>query len=204
MKSRSIGATLVALIALSIVAAPTLANGRPLRAELSGANELSGGDTDGSGVARLRLNQGRHRICYKIEVADIALPVTAAHIHEGAAGVDGAIVVEFGPFDEGTAVGCVTGLERSLIKAIRRHPADYYVNVHNDEFPDGAVRGQLEPMGAWPAIAATIGGLPRRDDRSGPGRQCGARAVPCPAGDRAQSRMPELTTARSSSALIAA
>ena len=143
MKARSIGATLVALIALSIVAAPTLANGRPLRAELSGANELSGGDPDGSGVARLRLNQGRHRICYKIEVADIALPVTAAHIHEGAADVDGAIVVEFGPFDEGTAVGCVTDLERSLIKAIRRHPADYYVNVHNDEFPDGAVRGQL-------------------------------------------------------------
>ena len=143
MTNRSLGATFIALLALSIAAAPTLANGRPLWAEMNGAKVVGGGDTDGAGTAKLRLNQGRHRICYKIEVADIDLTGLAAHIHQGAAGVDGSIVVEFGPFNEGTAVGCVTDLERSLIKAIRQHRADYYVDVHNDEFVDGALRGQL-------------------------------------------------------------
>ena len=151
MKARPIAATLVALLALSIAAAPTLANGRPLWAEMTGANVVGGGDPDGAGTAKLRLNQGRHRICYKIEVVDISLTGITAHIHEGVAGVDGPIVVEFGPFDEGTAVGCVTGLERSVVKAIRKHRADYYVDVHNDEFTNGALRGQLAKWApGWP------------------------------------------------------
>ena len=144
-KIRIFGTTLIALLALSVIAAPiTAANGRPLKADLVGANEVPGpGDADGSGTARLRLNQGKKRICYRIEVADIALPVTAAHIHAGAEGATGDPVVTFEPFVDGTATGCVTDLERSLVKAIRRNRADYYVNVHNAEFPDGALRGQL-------------------------------------------------------------
>ncbi len=138
--------TLVALLAISMVAAPVVAaKGRPLQAGLAGASEVPGpGDPDGTGTARLRLNQGRHRICYKIEVSDIE-PATAAHIHLGDASVAGPVVVTLGtPDDEGIAEGCVSGVERSLIKAIRKHSDDYYVNVHNAEFPGGALRGQLD------------------------------------------------------------
>lgn len=139
--------TIVALLALSVVIAPVaVGKGRPLQADLVGANEVPGpGDPDGTGDARLRLNQGRHRICYRIEVSDIALPAVGAHIHAGAAGVAGPIVVELVPPDAtGVSERCVTGLERSLVKAIRKDRADYYVNVHTSAFPDGAVRGQLE------------------------------------------------------------
>jgi hypothetical protein len=37
----------------------------------------------------------------------------------------------------------VTGVNPDLIKAIRQNPEAYYVNVHNSDFPTGAVRGQL-------------------------------------------------------------
>jgi hypothetical protein len=37
----------------------------------------------------------------------------------------------------------VSGVDRSLIKAILTYPQDYYVNVHTTDFPDGADRGQL-------------------------------------------------------------
>jgi hypothetical protein len=50
---------------------------------------------------------------------------------------------------DGTVVhkGCVTGLDSAVLKDIKRHPRQYYVNVHNSEFPDGAIRGQLKRSG---------------------------------------------------------
>jgi hypothetical protein len=145
-RTRLLLAGMAAALMLSVVVAPVaMGKGRPLQATLVGANEAPGpGDEDGSGTAKLRLNQGRQRICYTLSVSDITLPAVGAHIHTGAAGVAGDVVVTLEPPDAtGVSTGCVTGVERSLIKAIRKHPADYYVNVHTTDFLDGAVRGQL-------------------------------------------------------------
>jgi hypothetical protein len=123
--------------------------GRTLSTAMSGAEEAPGpGDPDATGQADLRLNQGRNRICFELSWADIDGTVFAAHIHEAPAGEPGPIVVplfegEFAGTDE--ASDCVTGLDRALIKDIRKHPGDYYVNVHSTPgFEAGAIRGQLE------------------------------------------------------------
>ena len=42
----------------------------------------------------------------------------------------------------GSSSGCVSA-DREEIKEIIQHPEEYYVNVHNADFPLGAVRGQL-------------------------------------------------------------
>jgi hypothetical protein len=147
LRVRFAAVTASALIALVLATTPmVVANGRPLKADLTGAAEVPGpGDPDGSGIARLRLNQGRHRICYKITVEDITLPAIGAHIHAGDASEAGPVVVALEPPDAtGVSQGCVTGVERSLIKAIRKNRSDYYVNVHTTDFTAGAIRGQLE------------------------------------------------------------
>jgi hypothetical protein len=116
--------------------------GRPLSTALTGAEEVPGpGDPDGSGEAVLTLNHGQGQVCFQLNVSDIA-PATAAHIHVGPEGVAGPVVVGLTPPTGGSSSGCVTA-DRDLIKAIIQDPDAYYVNVHNAEFPAGAVRGQL-------------------------------------------------------------
>ncbi len=123
--------------------AASSAGGRPLTAVLTGEAEVPGpGDPDGSGTASIRLNQGAGEVCFSIVVSDIA-PATAAHIHEGPADQAGPVIVTLSPPpSSGSSSGCVAAPPR-VIKAIRKNPSDFYVNVHNEEFPAGALRGQL-------------------------------------------------------------
>jgi hypothetical protein len=75
--------------------------------------------------------------------------VTMAHIHKGGPSDNGPIVVplfELTTPMTGTALtfhACVHGATLAVLKAIVRHPAGYYVNVHTTAKPAGAIRGQL-------------------------------------------------------------
>ncbi len=116
--------------------------GRPLSTTLLGASEVPGpGDPDGSGFATITVNPGQEEICYELTVTGIA-PARAAHIHIAPAGQAGPVVVPLAPPTDGSSSGCAT-VDRELAKAIMKNPSAYYVNVHNAEYPAGALRGQL-------------------------------------------------------------
>jgi hypothetical protein len=139
---------LALLVALSAVAAqganPAVATATHLHAALSGAEEVPPADPAGTGTSNVFLVPETGDVCFTLSVSGITLPAAAAHIHEGEAGVAGGVVVPLAPPDEtGWAAGCVTGVDPALVQSIIDNPAGYYVNVHNDDFPDGAVRGQL-------------------------------------------------------------
>jgi hypothetical protein len=118
--------------------------GRWRTAQLSGAAEVPGpGDPDGSGTATIRLQLERGEVCFDLTVSNIG-PATAAHIHEGADGVAGPVVVPLDPAPTGgSSSGCISDVDAALLENIAKNPGQYYVNVHNEEFPDGAIRGQL-------------------------------------------------------------
>jgi hypothetical protein len=117
--------------------------GTVLTATLSGSNEVPAGDPDGTGNATFRMYRGAAVICFQISVQNITLPATAAHIHLGAAGVAGNVVVPLtAPGAGGTSTGCVSST-RALVAAILDNPSGYYANVHTTDYPAGAVRGQL-------------------------------------------------------------
>ncbi|MGI8835479.1 MAG: CHRD domain-containing protein [Pyrinomonadaceae bacterium] len=116
--------------------------GRPLTATLTGAAEVPGpGDADGTGTAKITLNHGQGQICYELTVSNIGT-ANAAHIHVGGPTVAGGVVVGLAAPADGSSDGCVD-LDKAKIKEIMDNPGNYYINVHNTEFPDGAVRGQL-------------------------------------------------------------
>jgi hypothetical protein len=135
----------VALAAMLVLAAPASAAVKRLEAKMSGAQETApGGDPNGTGTAKLRLNRAERRVCFTIRVRRID-GVVAAHIHRGRRGVAGDIEVELigAPESGNRFTGCTEGVARSLIRQMLRRPRRFYVNVHTGAYPGGAVRGQL-------------------------------------------------------------
>ncbi|MGH2747265.1 MAG: CHRD domain-containing protein [Actinomycetota bacterium] len=148
----------VALLAVAIVALPhAWAGGRPFDTTLTGAAERPGpGDPDGFGTAHLELNQGQGTVCWEISLSNVDPLPFGGHIHIAGPDDPGPIVLTLlgAPANaEPTttpdaptsypASACVENVDAGLIKDIRQSPDEYYVNLHNEPFPNGAVRGQL-------------------------------------------------------------
>ena len=132
----------VALLGSMAVAQSRAGSERTLTTTLTGAAEVPGpGDPDGTGTATVTVNVSKKEVCYQLQVSGIATP-TAAHIHAGAAGVAGPVVVGLATPTTGSSQGCATVSARLAAQLLAR-PQRYYVNVHNAEYPAGAVRGQL-------------------------------------------------------------
>ncbi len=141
-----------------------------LTADLDGRQEVETGarnnrivgDPNGRGevyVFGIDNDPTRQTLCYVLLVDRIAETELApggprqAHIHLGDKGANGPVVVNLAWPQDGQSADCLTvgdtragnpvfvnGGNPSDIFA---HPSSFYVNVHNGEYPAGAVRGQL-------------------------------------------------------------
>jgi len=108
---------------------------------LTGSEEVPGrGDPDGFGFAVVVAIPEVGLVCYSVAVYGI-VPANAAHIHEAPRGVAGPVVVGLLAPSSGGSGGCISN--QAEAEDIAEDPSDYYVNVHNVEFPGGALRGQL-------------------------------------------------------------
>lgn len=136
---------LLTVLSMTLWADLATAQSNRLRAALSGENEVgSEGDPDGSGTARIRLRPRAQKVCWALTWQNIGDP-QAAHIHRGDKTENGPVVVNlFLETQQGTeASGCEGGVPRRLIRRIKNHPRNFYVNVHTGDYPSGAIRGQL-------------------------------------------------------------
>lgn len=117
------------------------------------------GDEDGMGTAYVfGVDGDETTLCYVLEVSDIEMvPVgegMAAHIHEGGMDENGPVVAALAGPEDGNAGDCLTEGEEGkfptgeegIVQRILSNPEDFYINVHNPEFPAGAIRGQLEAL----------------------------------------------------------
>jgi len=144
---------------------------RPLLATLNGTQEVPGpGDSDGSGAAAVTVDSTTGEICVDLRAANIAT-ATAAHIHRGALGVAGPVEMTLTAPASGTSATCVTAAP-TLAAEIATTPEAFYVNVHNAEFTNGAVRGQLAPstarVGSMQLLAEPLRAYDSRLGNAGP------------------------------------
>ncbi len=117
------------------------------------------GDLDGSGIATLMIDDSVSppQIDWNFVVNGITLPLTLAHIHQAPAGSNGPVVVDFSAQLSGS------GLADADLVNVLANPSNFYVNLHNVDFPGGALRGQIPAPGSVALVAAAgLMGLRRR------------------------------------------
>jgi hypothetical protein len=136
-----------------------------LTAQLSPANEtppIANAENTGSGGVQITLNPtydaagavtgGTADFHFQLAGFPGSMSIILAHIHVGAAGVPGPIVVNTGIVPGSPVVGSdglwqftVTGVAvgGATMQAILANPPAYYFNVHSAVNPGGVVRGQL-------------------------------------------------------------
>ena len=109
---------------------------------LSGANEVPPVNTTTTGLAMLRLASDK-TLYYRINASNLEAgdAFTAAHIHNGATGVNGGVLVGLatGPADLNVAKSTI--LTDAAFTAVKS--AATYVNVHSTQKPAGIIRGQI-------------------------------------------------------------
>jgi len=108
--------------------------------ELTGTNEVPAVKTNATGTATVTIKPDRS-VSVKVRFRDMV--GTASHIHEGAAGTNGPVIVPFTKTADDTfesAPGAaLTEAQYAAYKA-----GNLYVNVHTAKNPGGELRGQLK------------------------------------------------------------
>ncbi len=123
---------------------------------LNGLAEVPPVAVTATGVGGLRVTLGHDKVQYRIVVNGLTGPITAAHIHAGAVGVAGPVVIGLG-FVGNTLIGelPVSSLPVDFLNKLMN--AQYYVNVHTAANPSGEVRAQLSFSGFLSGFALLNG-----------------------------------------------
>ena len=156
-KALQVGAAMMAAILIGaaaasaqvVVATATLGGGEETPILLSGA----------AGTAEVAIDTNAKEFAVTLRIFNIPTTTTAGHIHVGAKGIAGPVVVDFpaiagrlgdfvttfrvgeASFRPNPAIGINT--IDDVIQAVANGNA--YVNIHTTSFPAGEIRGQLVP-----------------------------------------------------------
>lgn len=165
---RKLCIVVLTLLAAVLATADAQAQGRQIRAQLDGFQEVPALSTDGRGAFRATLGNDGEELTYRLRYAELEGEVAQAHLHLGQRGVNGAISIflctnlgngpagtQLCPPPPATITGTVSAADvigpegqgispgewEEVVRAIRAGVV--YVNVHSDLFPAGEIRGQL-------------------------------------------------------------
>jgi len=161
MKRRWMKPLLVTAGLLAFASANASAQSFTLTASLNGANEATqtanGINTGAFGDCTIVVDLGAQTVNYSVRVFNLPSGVTASHIHVGAAGTPGPVVVNFAPPVPASNDFGFTGVVKfsdfvlrpdqgirsseDMVQAILG--GNSYCNVHSAVNPGGEIRGQF-------------------------------------------------------------
>ena len=123
--------------------------------------------TPGLGNGTVVLDAARNQITINLTFQDLLSPITIAHIHTGAFGIGGPVLLDIRSLirttNEGRAGSIVNGtLNVTAVQAQVLLAGNGYFNIHTERFGGGEIRGQInvvpEPS-TYLLMATGLGGL---------------------------------------------
>jgi len=132
---------LVFLASLSLAAcAGMMSGGSAVRVNLSGAEEVPPVSVPGSGSGSFTIGEDG---TVSGSVTTTGVQGTAAHIHIGARGTNGPVIIPFTKSGDTYSAPAGAKLNDAQMQAFKA--GNLYVNVHTARNKGGEVRGQLQP-----------------------------------------------------------
>jgi hypothetical protein len=141
-----------------LVSAQAQAQTLTFTATLSGGSEIPGIVTGSVGTSTVTWNMTTKTGTYRVDVYNMPVGTTASHIHVGAAGVAGPVVINFtvpaGGISNDYALSGTFSCTDVTVRAAQGINScedfeqtiilgNMYVNVHSTVNPGGEIRGQL-------------------------------------------------------------
>jgi hypothetical protein len=155
---RRFSMALAGLFVLLVSATQAQAQTITFNAALSGGNEVPGVVTGSAGTSVVTWNTTTKAGTYRVDVYNMPVGTTASHIHVGAPGVGGPVVINFtvpaGGISNDFALSGTFGCSDVTVRAAQgiNSCEDFeqalllgntYVNVHSTANPGGEIRGPL-------------------------------------------------------------
>jgi hypothetical protein len=129
--------------------------------ELRGSNEVPPNSSTAVGAYYITIDPS-FNLTWEVNIGALQ-NATLSHIHDGAAGTNGPILITFAAsssqFQNGRTFGTtsIAGLNADTRQRLISQPSAFYVNVHSNQFPGGEIRGQLTPAQEYEvAIAGRV------------------------------------------------
>jgi len=133
-----LGTSAAAIIALA--AYSNVAFGDEIKVMLSGDKEVPAVKTAAQGSGTVTVNAD---MSVSGSITTTGVAATMAHIHQGAAGANGPVVIPLTKNgDNGWTVPATAKLTEAQYAAYKA--GDLYINVHSAEHKSGEIRGQLK------------------------------------------------------------
>jgi CHRD domain len=151
---------MTALLVAGATTAPRAQGGKQtLVAVLTGGSEApTVVNTGAYGKATITIDPAAGEVTWVIDVFNFPTGLTASHIHAGAAGTAGPVIIDFapgiigvsGPFQLSGSTKNFTARPAQGIRSMEEAmiaiaAGNAYVNVHSQANPGGEIRGQLCP-----------------------------------------------------------
>ena len=144
--TRLMSVVMITLLFTTTASADHLSAKYLFAARMNGGQEVPAVSTNALGLGFFYLNDTRDTLCFEMTATGLSGAISGIHIHDGAAGTNGPVLVDMTTYVTGNRIkGTLSGsaLTTSLIQ--KMFASELYLNLHTAANMNGEIRGQILP-----------------------------------------------------------